>query len=494
MQTTLSDSRIDVNPRNLLNTLRTLRQEVFEEGNATFVRWESSICRRDFLISAHNLAYYLALRKRDLRPLQAALTPWGLSSLDGIESRVLPTLDALIATLGAVCGEDIPHPRSNLFARGERVLQRQTEQVFGPMPTDRRVRIMVTAPTEATHNYAIIRDLMLRGMDSLRLNCAHDTPVEWDAVINNVRRAEAETGRTCKVIMDLCGPRLRTEHIIAPEKGRLRIGDTLRLTKDKPVPSPEFEFQAQCSLPQIFEQAKVGAHVWIDEGKLGCVIESATPQEFVLRVTHASSKGEKLKTERGLNFPDTELILPALTDQDLIDLDYVANNADIIDYSFVQDANDIRQLQAALAERLENPHKIAIVAKMETQRAINNLPEIMVQAAGQNPFGVLIARGDLAVEIGYERLVEMQEQILWLCEAAHVPVIWATQVLETLVRKGRPSRAEMTDAAVAGRSECVLLNKGTYVREAVTVLDDVLRRMDDHQSKKTSLLGALNSW
>lgn len=495
MQTRLYPSQLNTStPFDLLKTLQNLREEIFDEGNATFDRWQSTICRRSFLISARNLAYYLALRKRDLRPLQAALTPWGLSSLGRIEARVLPNLDAVIATLGAVCGEQIPHPRMSLFARGERVLQRQTEQVFGSAPEERRVHIMVTMPTEATHNYALIHDLLMHGMDCIRINCAHDTPVQWDAIITLLRRAEAETGRRCKVAMDLGGPKIRTQNVIAPEKGRLRINDTLRLTLNPPQPSPEFEFQAQCSLPQLFEQVKVGAQVWIDDGKLGCIIESGDAQELVLRVTQASAKGEKLKPEKGINFPDTELTLPALSEQDMLDLDFVANNADIINYSFVQDAKDVMMLQQALAERLDNPHKIAIVAKVETQRAINNLPEIMVQAAGQNPFGVMIARGDLAVEIGYERLAEMQEEILWLCEAAHVPVIWATQVLENLVKKGRPSRAEMTDAAMSERSECVMLNKGLYIREAVVILDNVLQRMAEHQSKKTPQLRALKSW
>ena len=106
----------------------------------------------------------------------------------------------------------------------------------------------------------------------------------------------------------------------------------------------------------------------------------------------------------------------------------------------------------------------------------------------------MIARGDLAVEIGYQRLAEIQEEILWLCEAAHVPVIWATQVLENLVKKGIPSRGEITDAAMAERAECVMLNKGAFVTEAFTILDDVLTRMQTHQSKKTPQLRALRSW
>jgi len=104
----------------------------------------------------------------------------------------------------------------------------------------------------------------------------------------------------------------------------------------------------------------------------------------------------------------------------------------------------------------------------------------------------MIARGDLLVEIGYERLAEVQEEILWLCEAAHVPVVWATQVLEGLAQKGLPSRAEITDAAMGGRAECVMLNKGPHIVEAVRVLDSILQRMQAHQSKKSSRLRRLH--
>ena len=137
---------------------------------------------------------------------------------------------------------------------------------------------------------------------------------------------------------------------------------------------------------------------------------------------------------------------------------------------------------------------LGLVGKIETPLAVRNLPEIIVQAAGRQPFAVMIARGDLAVEMGFERVAEMQEEILWLCEAAHVPVIWATQVLEDLVKEGLPSRGEMTDAAMAARAECVMLNKGPNVGGAVDVLDRLLRRMGEHQVKKTPTLRAFRSW
>jgi pyruvate kinase len=132
-----------------------------------------------------------------------------------------------------------------------------------------------------------------------------------------------------------------------------------------------------------------------------------------------------------------------------------------------------------------------IILKIETKRGFERLPAILLSAMCHPRIGVMIARGDLAVECGYERLAELQEEILWMCEAAHCPAIWATQVLDSMARKGTPSRAEITDAAMSQRAECVMLNKGPYVIEALTILDHILKRMDPHQSKKTSKLRAL---
>jgi pyruvate kinase len=106
--------------------------------------------------------------------------------------------------------------------------------------------------------------------------------------------------------------------------------------------------------------------------------------------------------------------------------------------------------------------------------------------------GVMLARGDLAVEVGYERLSEVQEELLWICEAAHVPVIWATQVLEDLAKKGVPSRSEVTDAAMSGRAECVMLNKGPHIVRAVELLSRILDRMEEHQSKKSAIMRRLS--
>jgi pyruvate kinase len=137
---------------------------------------------------------------------------------------------------------------------------------------------------------------------------------------------------------------------------------------------------------------------------------------------------------------------------------------------------------------------VGLVAKIETKLAVRNLPELIVRGAGAQPLGIMIARGDLAVEVGHRRMAEMQEELLWICEAAHVPVIWATQVLDNFVKKGTRHRGEMTDAAMAERAECVMLNKGPFAGEGVTLLDELLGRMEGHQFKKASRMRALGTW
>jgi len=494
---TLDYSTLDLsNPCVLLETLQTLRQIVVQDGQDIFYPWCSRVQRQAFLSSGLNLAHYMALRRHDLRPLQAALMPWGLSSLGRLEARVMPSLDAVIATLGAICqvSPAASRPAIQEFLEGDRLLHQQTEAVLGQTAAERQVRIMVTLPTEAASDDNFVRDLLQRGTNCVRINCAHDNADLWKAMIGNVRRAETESGHACKVLMDLAGPKPRLGQVVAPDhKHRILQGECLVLTRDAPIMDATC-FQATCTLSQVIDRLQVGETVWIDDGRIGAIVESLTDQGVLLRITHASLKGSKLLPEKGLNFPDTDLQLSPLTDKDRQDLDFVAAHADIVGYSFVQTADDIKLLQQELAARMPQPREIAIMAKIETPQAVSNLPELIVQAAGQQPFAVMIARGDLAIAIGYQRLAEIQEEILWLCEAAHIPVIWATQVLENLVKKGIPSRAEMTDAAMAERAECVMLNKGPFVAEAVTILDDVLTRMQEHQLKKTPQLRALHSW
>jgi pyruvate kinase len=162
----------------------------------------------------------------------------------------------------------------------------------------------------------------------------------------------------------------------------------------------------------------------------------------------------------------------------------------MVGLSFVRRPEDVEQLQQELEKR--GATSCGIVLKIENRAAFERLPKLLLQGLQSMPLGVMVARGDLGVEMGFERLAEVQEEILWLCEAAHVPVIWATQVLEGLAKTGMPTRAEVTDAAMASRAECVMLNKGPHIVAAVSFLDDVLERMKRHQRKKNSMLRRLS--
>ena len=297
------------------------------------------------------------------------------------------------------------------------------------------------------------------------------------------------------VAMDLAGPKVRTGRTLTPpDRNRLHIGDVVLLAREIEPQLADLPFQVTCTLPEVLDRIKVGDQVSIDDGQLGGPIVGAAHGGFLVRIERGRLAGVKLRPEKGLNFPDVDLGLDPLTDKDRDDLDFVVHHADLIGHSFVESADHVAALQDELARRRPDWQQLGLVGKIETPRAVRNLPEIIVQAAGRQPFAVMIARGDLAVEMGFERVAEMQEEIMWLAEAAHVPVIWATQVLEDLVKRGLPSRGEMTDAAMAARAECVLLNKGPNAAAAVGVLDRLLRRMGEHQMKKTPTLRALRSW
>jgi pyruvate kinase len=275
-------------------------------------------------------------------------------------------------------------------------------------------------------------------------------------------------------------------------------GDTLVLTPDdqpgRPAQrTPEGRVlspaRIPCTLRDVFRDARVNERIFFDDGKIGGVIKRTEPELLEIEITRARQTGARLRPDKGINLPDTALRAPALTEKDLHDLNFAAQHADMVGLSFVRSAEDVQLLHQQLRER--TTRRIGTVLKIETQAAFDNLPQLLLAGLQAPPLGVMVARGDLAVEVGFDRLAEVQEEILWLCEAAHVPVIWATQVLESLTKKGVPSRAEVTDAAMSGRAECVMLNKGPHVVQAVRFLNNVLERMQEHQQKKRATLRKL---
>ena len=472
--------------------LASLRERVRRESDRLVGGWRDAILREDFLPSARNLADYLALRRQDLSALQADLSALGLSSLGRCESHVTANLDAVAAALARLCGDaPEPFPSPELWSEGARRLSGQRRVLFGRTAGP---AIMVTLPSEAASDPLLVDSYVAAGMDCARINCAHDSPPVWRAMVEQVRRAAERRGRPCRILMDLPGPKCRIESLSPQRPGRIQVGDRLRLAQRLTAATPSDLPVIVVSLPQVVASLPVGAPVWIDDGKIRGRVVAIEGPDRIVEIGGARRKGGKLKLEKGVNFPGVPLDLPPLSADDLAALPVVAECADLIGFSFVQRPRDIVALDRALATARPGGPPIPLVLKIETLEAVRNLPRLLVQAAGSRPTAVMIARGDLAVELGHARLAEIQEEILWLCEAARIPVVWATHALDDLVKDGLPSRAEATDAAMAQRAECAMLNKGPHVVEAIGFLAEVNGKMSRHQVKKTARLAPLHSW
>lgn len=390
-------------PQKLLDEMRRVREEVRNEAAELMERWEPMLQREEFRASAENFAHYLALRRIDLRPLQAALVPWGVASIGRCEARVMTTLNSIIANLQMIShanAEEI-RPRREDFLYGEAALHRHSEAVLGPPPEGRETRILVTLSARAAEDPEHVKNLVLTGMNCARINCAHDNTEVWAAMIANVRAAAQANGRSCHVLMDLAGPKIRTRQVLTPaDRKTVKAGDKVFLSFAKPVANDEFGFQTCCTMPSVMQQVAVGATASIKDGLIQGVIDEVRPEGLVMRVVRTPPEGQPLQKEKGINFPGTALRLSPLTPDDLKNLDFVAAQADIVSYSFVQEPEDIALLQNEILKRRPDRPPMPIVAKIETQLAFDNLPDLIVQAAGANPFAVMIARGDLAVEVG----------------------------------------------------------------------------------------------
>jgi pyruvate kinase len=273
---------------------------------------------------------------------------------------------------------------------------------------------------------------------------------------------------------------------------RLRPGDTLILTRAAIPGEPAVEdadgqvvkpAHISCKQPEVFEYVSAGQRIALNDGKITGLISSINDDQLEMTVTKAKPTGSRLRGDRGINFPDSDIRLPGLTSADKENLKFIVDHADAVSLSFVKRTEDIEALQDELVAM--GAHDLGLIIKIETKKGFRNLPQLLLTAMRSYPVGLMIARGDLAVEAGWARLAEIQEEILWLCEAARIPVIWATQVLESTAKRGQPSRAEISDAALSQRADCVMLNKGPHILGAIRMLDSILRRMQGHQYKKT---------
>lgn len=491
-------NRPDVLPT--VAAMRCLRAQILAEAEPLALRWLSAVADQRFAASATNLAYFLALRQRDVTQLQRELSQLGLSSLGRCSSRVRANLDAVLASLEAIAGVEgtCERPPAHAHTVGEELLRERTEQLFGADPGGPTTRIMVTLDETRGCDVDEYGELIAAGADVARLNAAHGDAASWSEMAATWRAAAQRRGRSTVVQIDLSGPKCRVVSVDGQRSKRLRKGHRFILRHPDVAAPSSWDEGARASavpaFPELLEQLRPGQAVHYDDGKLHAIVLSSLPGAALFEVREACDEGVRLREEKGLNFPDVELALPIVGPDDEAALDFAAREADVIGLSFVQRPEDIVEVQRRLALRLGDRPLPGVVLKIETRLAVRNLPRLIVQAGGRQPVGVMIARGDLALEIGFERLAEVQEGIIELCRAAHVPVIWATQVLEGLVKEHMPTRAEASDATLAQQAQCVMLNKGPHQADAVRLLDGILRRIDRLWGGGAQRLSVLEAW
>jgi pyruvate kinase len=410
-----------------------------------------------------------------------------------------------------------PKLRTGAFADGPQVLKlRPARDPFGTVVETGHallVREGCEAPDEGSPGLAVVTVRLEPGVVTLTGPLAMVDSRGSRRVLDVVRSsADAWTVATSRTTYLIPGAELVADGVTVARivdmpcmtpALTLHTGDLLAMDAD-PTPAAvvdrrldDWRPRIGCTLPEAIAAIERGHRVFLDDGKIAGVVEDVQSGTAFVRITRARDGGTRLKAEKGVNLPDTDIPVPALTATDRAALAAVAPHIDLVGLSFVRTPRDIEDLHRALDEHAPARGLLGptgTVLKIETVQGFRNLPDLLRTAMARPSVAVMIARGDLAVEAGYERLAEVQEEILWLCEAAHVPVIWATQVLDTLARTGQPSRSEISDAAMSGRAECVMLNKGPHIVAAVSTLDDILRRMSDHQDKKLTLLRQLQSW
>jgi len=410
-----------------------------------------------------------------------------------------------------------PKLRTGGIESGPRVVRwRPDRDAFGQVTAPARIWLTPAehprAPTEPAAATLPVRGSWVAQLtvgDRITLFDARDAKRELTVTALDAGGAWAEADQTAYVVPGTtlvrerrCASHQRRTHVedlpATEQVIQLSAGDTLILTKDPAHGRPAARDQQGnvlaparigVTLPEILDDVKPGEAVWFDDGRIGGVIRHVGSADVEVSITHANSAGLTLGADKGINLPDSTLRIPPMSSKDQDDLRFIAARADIVGYSFVRTAEEVRMLQEQLGT-LGRP-ELPLILKIETRRAFEQLPSLLMAVMHSTAAGVMIARGDLAVECGFERLAEVQEEILWMAEASHVPVIWATQVLESLAKRGIPSRAEITDAAMGERAECVMLNKGAHQVETVRVLDDILCRMAHHQTKKRPMLRPL---
>lgn len=337
----------------------------------------------------------------------------------------------------------------------------------------RRTKIVCTIGPSCNTQEAII-DLLLHGMNVARVNFSHGTHEDHERTIKYIRKAARTYSYSVPVLMDLQGPKIRVGQM--KDGGQiLKDGSTITITPDKVEGTDKI---IPIDYPKLVEEAEVGNTILLDDGLLEFTITKKTGKDLEAKVV----VGGMMKSRKGVNLPNVKISIPSLTEKDIKDLEFgLKQDVDYVALSFVRSAEDVLDLKKRIADA---GSEAKVIAKIEKPEAVKNIKKIIKVSDG-----IMVARGDLGIEIPTEEVPIVQKMIIERCRKAGIPVITATQMLDSMIHNPRPTRAESSDVAnaVLDGTDAVMLSgetaSGKYPNEAVNVMDKICRKIEERRKK-----------
>jgi len=333
----------------------------------------------------------------------------------------------------------------------------------------------------ASGSVATLTELLRAGMDVARLNFSHGTLDDHRKALHNVREAVRQTGVETAILQDLQGPKIRIGTLRVPSID-LKTGERLVITTEPVEGGPGRVPTTYEGLPK---DVHAGADLLLDDGKIRLRVQDVKGTDVICEVV----VGGILSAHKGINLPGVAVSAPSFTEKDLADLAFgLEQDVDFVALSFVRTADDVRQLRAAIAARRPQGPRVPVIAKIEKPQAVANIDEIIAESDG-----IMIARGDLGVELPPEDVPVLQKMIIRRCSNAGKPVIVATQMLESMVANPTPTRAEASDVAnaVMDGGDAVMLSGetsvGKYPLEAVRIMERIIRKVESERLAPSTL-------
>ena len=335
----------------------------------------------------------------------------------------------------------------------------------------RRTKIVCTIGPSCNTQEGIT-NLFLHGMNVARINFSHGSHEVHERSISYIRKTARENDYSIAVLMDLQGPKIRVGQM--KEDGQvLKEGSTITITGEDVEGTDSL---IPIDYKNLFKEAEIGNKILLDDGLLEFKITGKKGSELEAKVV----VGGLLKSRKGVNLPNVKISIPALTEKDIKDLEFgLTQDVDFVALSFVRSAKEVLDLKERIAK---SECEAGVIAKIEKPEAVENIDEI-IEAAD----GIMVARGDLGIEIATEEVPFVQKMIIEKCRKYGKPVITATQMLDSMITNPRPTRAESSDVAnaVLDGTDAVMLSgetaAGKYPMEAVNVMDRICRKIEEHR-------------